>query len=82
MPRRRATSPDIGLWIALAGASLWALGAGLLAKEPEGDPEPTPDVVDLTAHEGRDRTGLEGRDGHRTATSADDRTVATVTDRR
>lgn len=32
-------SSDAGVWLGLLGASLWALGSGLLAKEPEGDPE-------------------------------------------
>jgi hypothetical protein len=30
-------SSDIGVWIGLIGALLWAVGAGLLAKEIEGD---------------------------------------------
>lgn len=30
---------DVGVYLALVGAALWAIGSGLLAKEPEGDPE-------------------------------------------
>ncbi len=32
-------STEIGVYVALLGAGVWALGAGLLAKEVEGDPE-------------------------------------------
>jgi ABC-type Fe3+-siderophore transport system permease subunit len=28
---------EIGVWIALVGSIIWSIGAGLLAKEPEGD---------------------------------------------
>ena len=28
---------EIGVWIALLGSIVWSVGAGLLAKEPEGD---------------------------------------------
>ena len=28
---------EIGVWIALVGSIIWSVGAGLLAKEPEGD---------------------------------------------
>jgi len=28
---------EIGVWIALVGGIVWSVGAGLLAKEPEGD---------------------------------------------
>ena len=28
---------EIGVWIALLGSIIWSVGAGLLAKEPEGD---------------------------------------------
>ncbi|RBY85086.1 hypothetical protein DQ240_12685 [Blastococcus sp. TF02A-26] len=28
---------EIGVWIALLGGIVWSVGAGLLAKEPEGD---------------------------------------------
>jgi hypothetical protein len=28
---------EIGVWIALLGGIVWSIGAGLLAKEPEGD---------------------------------------------
>lgn len=30
---------DIGVYVALIGAVVWAIGSGLLAKEVEGDPE-------------------------------------------
>jgi hypothetical protein len=30
-------SAEVGTWIALIGAIVWAVGAFLLAKEPEGD---------------------------------------------
>ncbi|MCC2318492.1 hypothetical protein LJN54_11150 [Cellulomonas sp. zg-Y138] len=30
-------STDIGVWVGLIGAAIWAIGAGLLAKEDEGD---------------------------------------------
>jgi hypothetical protein len=30
-------STEIGAWIGLLGAIVWSVGAGLLAKEPEGD---------------------------------------------
>lgn len=32
-------STEIGVYVALIGAVVWALGSGLLAKEVEGDPE-------------------------------------------
>jgi hypothetical protein len=43
-------SSDIGVWIGLIGALLWAVGAGLLAKEIEGDD----DRVDTYGHDRRD----------------------------
>jgi putative methionine-R-sulfoxide reductase with GAF domain len=30
---------EIGVYVGLVGAALWTIGSGLLAKEPEGDPE-------------------------------------------
>ena len=30
-------SSDIGVWVGLIGAAVWAIGAGMLAKEIEGD---------------------------------------------
>ena len=36
---RDTGDPASGLWIGLLGAILWTVGSGLLAKEPEGDPE-------------------------------------------
>ena len=72
-----ALSVDIGLWLALAGASLWALGAGLLSKEPEGDVE-TPQVVDLTAAQ---RPTTDRRDDVlASGTATDIRGDRTVTD--
>lgn len=36
----RATGdPGLGVWVGLAGALLWTVGSGMLAREPEGDPE-------------------------------------------
>lgn len=32
-------STEMGVYVALIGALVWAIGAGLLAKEVEGDPE-------------------------------------------
>jgi len=29
----------IGVYVGLIGAAVWTIGSGLLAKEPEGDPE-------------------------------------------
>ena len=37
--RQSELGADIGTWLGLLGAVLWAAGSGLLAKEPEGDPE-------------------------------------------
>ncbi len=34
------SNTDIGVWIALIGAALWALGAAIQAADVEGDPEP------------------------------------------
>ena len=30
---------EIGVYVGIVGAAIWAIGSGLLAKEPEGDPE-------------------------------------------
>jgi hypothetical protein len=30
---------ELGVYAAMIGAAVWSVGAGLLAKEPEGDPE-------------------------------------------
>lgn len=30
---------EIGVYVGIIGAAVWAIGSGLLAKEPEGDPE-------------------------------------------
>jgi hypothetical protein len=40
---------DIGAWIGLLGGIVWSVGAGLLAKEPEGDDDWATERVD-TAH--------------------------------
>ncbi|WNV75242.1 hypothetical protein [Geodermatophilus sp. DSM 44513] len=37
--RQSELNADVGVWIGLVGAAIWAIGSGLLAKEPEGDPE-------------------------------------------
>lgn len=37
--RQSELGADLGTWIGVLGAALWAVGSGLLAKEPEGDPE-------------------------------------------
>lgn len=37
LERGDALSADIGVWVALIGAAIWAVGSGLLAKEIEGD---------------------------------------------
>ena len=41
---------ELGVYVALLGAVVWAIGAAVLAKEPEGDPEL--DRVDDGRHEG------------------------------
>lgn len=45
-------SAEVGTWIGLVGAIVWAVGAYLLAKEPEGDDDwdGTDRVVGHTAH--------------------------------
>ena len=37
--RQSELNADIGSWVGLVGAALWAVGSGMLANEPEGDPE-------------------------------------------
>lgn len=37
LERGDALSADIGVWVGLIGAAIWAVGSGLLAKEIEGD---------------------------------------------
>ena len=37
--RQSELSADVGSWIGLIGAVVWAVGSGMLANEPEGDPE-------------------------------------------
>lgn len=37
--RQSELSADLGTWVGLVGAILWAVGSGLLAKEPEGSTE-------------------------------------------
>lgn len=39
LERGDALSADIGVWVGVIGAAVWALGSGLLAKEIEGDDE-------------------------------------------
>jgi hypothetical protein len=38
--RQSELSADIGSWVGLVGAVIWTVGSGMLANEPEGDPEP------------------------------------------
>ena len=45
----------VGVWIALIGSILWSVGAGLLAKEPEGDDD---------WHGARDAIGGRGNRNH------------------
>jgi uncharacterized membrane protein YidH (DUF202 family) len=40
LERGDALSPQIGVFVAIIGAAIWAIGSGLLAKEVEGDDEP------------------------------------------
>lgn len=37
--RQSELNADLGTWVGVLGGALWAIGSGLLAKEPEGDPE-------------------------------------------
>ena len=46
---------EIGVWIALVGSIIWSVGAGLLAKEPEGDDD---------WHGARDAIGGRGNRNH------------------
>jgi ABC-type Fe3+-siderophore transport system permease subunit len=46
---------EIGVWIALLGSIVWSVGAGLLAKEPEGDDD---------WHGARDTLGTGGHRTH------------------
>jgi ABC-type Fe3+-siderophore transport system permease subunit len=46
---------EIGVWIALLGSIVWSVGAGLLAKEPEGDDD---------WHEAHDAVGGRAHRGH------------------
>ncbi|WP_029433176.1 hypothetical protein [Blastococcus sp. URHD0036] len=46
---------EIGVWIALLGGIVWSVGAGLLAKEPEGDDD---------WHGARTALGHERHEGH------------------
>ena len=46
---------EIGVWIALVGSIIWSVGAGLLAKEPEGDDD---------WHGARDAVGGRTNRGH------------------
>jgi hypothetical protein len=44
LERGDGLSPAIGVYVAIVGAALWAIGSGLLAKEVEGDDERNLDV--------------------------------------
>lgn len=37
--RQSELGADLGTWVGLLGAVLWAAGSGMLASQPEGDPE-------------------------------------------
>ncbi len=39
MERGFDLASELGVYAAMIGAALWSVGSGLLAKEPEGDPE-------------------------------------------
>jgi ABC-type Fe3+-siderophore transport system permease subunit len=43
---------EIGVWIGLLGSIIWSVGAGLLAKEPEGDDD-WHGAHDTLGHDGR-----------------------------
>ena len=51
-------STEIGAWIGLLGGIVWSVGAGLLAKEPEGDDHGTAD------HGTADHGTTEAHHGH------------------
>lgn len=59
LERGDALSADIGVWLGLIGAAIWAIGSGLLAKEIEGDDH------DHTDNYTRDKTGNHARDADR-----------------
>jgi ABC-type Fe3+-siderophore transport system permease subunit len=37
--RQSELNADLGTWVGLVGAAVWAIGSGMLANEPEGDIE-------------------------------------------
>lgn len=41
MERGSNLETEAGVYVALLGGAVWAVGAALFSKEPEGDPEPT-----------------------------------------
>ena len=58
-------STELGVYIGLIGALLWAVGSFLLAKEPEGDHEPTTRVAEAhTVTERRPATKTERVEHH------------------
>lgn len=55
-------STDIGVWVGMVGAAVWAIGSGLLAKEVEGDDHEHTD--NYTRDAGRTGTGTGNRDSN------------------
>jgi len=49
--RQSELNADLGTWVGLVGGILWAVGSGMLAKEPEGDTEH--DRIDTDVTSGR-----------------------------
>ena len=52
-------SEDVGAYVGLLGAALWAIGSGMLAQELEGDPEHDRVRVGQDSTTGRDRGAAE-----------------------
>ena len=49
LERGGGLTPEIGVYVAIVGAALWALGSGLLAKEVEGDDDTAVDLRPASA---------------------------------
>lgn len=71
-------STETGVYVAIVGALLWTVGSFLLAKEPEGDHEPTRVAEAHTVTERRPATKTERAEHH----DRDARTHGTTTDER
>lgn len=56
LERGDAVAADLGVFVALLGAGLWAVGSGLLAKEIEGDDAERTDNYPRDAERGEVRT--------------------------